>query len=103
MSHLEVPTDILERAAVHGAVCYTPATGGSYIIVHDNASYHLYVNRCPHRHLPLDRGGRALFTADHRWLLCVNHGAKFDPYTGACVSGPCTGKSLQRLSALPCA
>lgn len=103
MPHLGVPATILEQATIHGATCYAPAAGGSYIIVHDDATYHVFVNRCPHRHFPLDRAGRVLFTPDQAWLLCGNHGAKFDPYTGACVAGPCVGKSLQRLTTLPSA
>jgi nitrite reductase/ring-hydroxylating ferredoxin subunit len=64
------------------------------VVYHDGV-HRVFVNRCPHRHLPLDRGGRVLRTPDASRIICGNHGAKFDPLTGRCVAGPCTGKSLQ--------
>ena len=41
--------------------------------------------------VPKDRDGQR--------LVCSSHGALFDPASGACVAGPCTGDSLARL---PC-
>lgn len=53
-----------------------------------------YVNDCPHRNLPLDLvPGRFLDRAG-AYILCVNHGARFDIDSGACVRGPCAGRSL---------
>ena len=55
-----------------------------------------YVNSCPHMDMPLDGGsGRVLRRRDH--LFCRYHGAAFDVATGACVGGPCTGCSLERV------
>ena len=96
-----VPHDLLAQAVAHGAVRYHAPSGGSYLVVHHNNAYRLFLNRCPHRRLPLDRGGHVLYTADRAWLVCVNHGAKFHPLTGECVAGPCVGKHLQRLPHLP--
>lgn len=57
-----------------------------------------YVNDCPHRNLPLDLvPGRFLDRAG-AYILCVNHGARFDIDSGVCVRGPCAG---QRLTPVP--
>ena len=95
-----IPADIQARAAAQGAVPYTSPEGEAYLVVQCDHLLRVFVNQCPHRHLPLDRGGQVVFTADRRRMVCVNHGAKFDPLTGKCVAGPCVGKSLQRVPAL---
>jgi nitrite reductase/ring-hydroxylating ferredoxin subunit len=93
-----IPEDVQRQAAAGGAVCYTDPSGNPYLVVHHAKTYVVFVNRCPHRRLPLDGGGRVWFTADRQWLVCANHGAKFHPLTGACIAGPCTGKHLQRVA-----
>lgn len=91
---VQVPKDIQAQAVEHGAVRYVAPTGQTYLVVHHDGVDRIFVNRCPHRHLPLDRGGRVLRSPTAPWLICGNHGAKFDPLSGKCVAGPCTGKSL---------
>src|SRR5262245_25535278 len=53
-----------------------------------------YRNQCRHQPLTLDYGDGEFFTEDRQYLLCRNHGALYEPETGYCVSGPCTGASL---------
>ncbi len=59
--------------------------------------FHAYVNRCKHVTLPLDFGDNDFFTDDHKFLLCKNHGALYEPATGECVAGPCIGAFLDPL------
>jgi nitrite reductase/ring-hydroxylating ferredoxin subunit len=56
-----------------------------------------YLNRCPHVGISLDWVDNQFFTVDHRYLMCANHGAVFEPPTGECVWGPCVGAALQKL------
>ena len=56
-----------------------------------------YLNRCPHIGISLDWVENRFFTVDGRYLMCANHGAVFEPATGACVWGPCVGAALQNL------
>ncbi|MGI8906763.1 MAG: Rieske (2Fe-2S) protein [Candidatus Sumerlaeaceae bacterium] len=65
-----------------------------------NGVLHAYRNQCRHRPLTLDYGDGELFTEDRRYLLCRNHGALYEPETGLCIAGPCTGASLFRLHAI---
>lgn len=95
-----LPDDVWLQAAAQGAMIYSVPQAGSYIVLQQDDMTRVYVNRCPHRHLPLGRSGRVTFTADRRLLVCANHGAKFDPVSGQCVAGPCRGKALQRLPEL---
>jgi nitrite reductase/ring-hydroxylating ferredoxin subunit len=95
-----LPEAVRAQAAAQGAVRYTSPEGDLCLVVHVSGTWRVFVNECPHRHLPLDRAGQVYFTADRTLLVCVNHGAKFHPLTGQCVAGPCVGKSLQRVPAL---
>lgn len=64
-----------------------------------NGQLYAYRNQCRHQPLTLDYGDGELFTEDGSYLLCRNHGALFEPATGLCISGPCTGASLFPLRA----
>jgi nitrite reductase/ring-hydroxylating ferredoxin subunit len=96
----EIPDGIRMQAMAHGAVQYLSPDGTSYLVIYRDDAWRVFVNVCPHRHLPLDRAGQLFFTADRGLLVCPNHGAKFQPLTGTCVAGPCVGKSLQRVPRL---
>ncbi len=56
-----------------------------------------FVNSCPHARLPLNFRDDQFFDVTGQYLLCANHAAYFDVYTGQCVRGPCKGKSLQQI------
>jgi len=55
---------------------------------------HGYVDRCPHAGLPLAQKLDQYLTADARFIACSWHGALFEPASGLCVGGPCTGQRL---------
>jgi nitrite reductase/ring-hydroxylating ferredoxin subunit len=57
--------------------------------------YFGYVNACPHEGRWLNIGDGEFFTKDRAFLSCGRHGARFEIETGACVEGPCLGKSLE--------
>jgi nitrite reductase/ring-hydroxylating ferredoxin subunit len=57
-----------------------------------------YVNACPHIGMPLNLSGDHFFEPEGKLLLCQMHGALFRPEDGHCVSGPCIGDALKRLS-----
>jgi nitrite reductase/ring-hydroxylating ferredoxin subunit len=92
-----IPQTVRTQAAEQGGAPYVAPDGGAYIFLSTPAGDRVFVNNCPHRRLPLDRRGRLRFSGEKRLLVCPNHGAKFEPETGRCVSGPCFGKHLQRV------
>lgn len=59
---------------------------------------HAFVNSCPHRRSELDWQHGEFFDESGLYLICATHGAAFDPATGICVSGPCAGERLFRVS-----
>ena len=67
------------------------------IIVQTNGTRHAYVNCCPHQFIPLETFPNHFLTEDKKFFVCSGHGARFELATGACVSGPCLGKGLDRL------
>jgi nitrite reductase/ring-hydroxylating ferredoxin subunit len=56
-----------------------------------------YLNTCRHQGLPLDFGDGRFFDDAFDALVCCQHGARYEPTTGACVAGPCVGSHLTRL------
>ena len=95
-----IPQAVRTQAAEQGGASYTTPEGEAYLSIPTAAGDRVFVNRCPHRRLPLDRRGRLRLSGAQRLLVCPNHGAKFEPETGRCVAGPCFGKHLQRVPEL---
>ena len=53
-----------------------------------------YENLCRHLPVTLDYGDGEFFSNDGSLFVCQTHGAFYEPKTGLCVAGPCTGASL---------
>jgi nitrite reductase/ring-hydroxylating ferredoxin subunit len=68
-------------------------------VVRWQGQVYAYANSCPHQGHPLNLIADRFFAPDGAQLVCASHGALFEPATGACVAGPCTGNSLVPL---PC-
>ncbi len=66
-------------------------------VVRYQGAVRAYVNRCPHAGLPLNFKPHEFFAPHVELLQCAVHGALFAPETGACVAGPCAGRSLRVL------
>jgi nitrite reductase/ring-hydroxylating ferredoxin subunit len=66
-------------------------------VVNFRGRFYAYVNRCCHIPIPLDWTDNEFFTRDKRHLICLNHGATYEPNTGLCVDGPCPGEYLEVL------
>ena len=67
------------------------------LLVNYEGDFFAYRNRCPHVGITLDWVDNQFFSVDRRFLMCANHGAVFEPKTGECIWGPCTGLSLQSI------
>lgn len=66
-------------------------------VVRHRGQVRAYVNSCPHAGHPLNWKPNSFFAPRTELLLCVSHGALFEPDTGECVAGPCAGQNLQSL------
>jgi len=66
-------------------------------LINHQGHFHAYVNRCRHMTTPLDFVRYQFFTEDRRHLICLTHGAIYEPDSGLCVDGPCKGLALYRL------
>lgn len=54
-----------------------------------------YENSCPHTGMTLDGGSAEFMALDGTHLLCLMHGAEFQPEDGLCIAGPCLGDRLR--------
>ena len=63
-------------------------------VVRRGARLEGWLNRCPHAGHPMDFPPDQFFSLDRTRLRCASHGAEFDFDSGACVAGPCLGRSL---------
>jgi nitrite reductase/ring-hydroxylating ferredoxin subunit len=57
-----------------------------------------YLNRCGHIPVELDYRPGEFFEPDQLYLICSTHGARYDPASGACVTGRCNGRGLTPLA-----
>ena len=57
-----------------------------------------YENVCRHLPVTLDYGDGNFFTPGGDHFICQTHGATYEPLTGHCIAGPCTGASLKPLN-----
>lgn len=73
--------------------------GQSVFIVRRQNTVFAYRNRCPHLGINLEWQPDQFLDADACLIQCAMHGALFVIETGQCISGPCTGQSLE---SLPC-
>lgn len=55
----------------------------------------VYYNICPHLGTPLEFMPNQFLSFDQSFVHCATHGALFEHGSGYCVSGPCSGQSLQ--------
>ena len=64
-------------------------------VVNFKGKFYAYINRCCHIPIPLDWVDNEFFTKDKRHLICMTHGATYEPNTGLCIDGPCPGEYLE--------
>ncbi len=53
-----------------------------------------YLNRCVHVWAELDWQQGEFLDADRELIICAVHGALYQPSTGRCAGGPCSGGRL---------
>ncbi len=71
------------------------AFGGFVVLVEGRVR--AYVNLCPHARRPLNYLPDVFLDRNRAEIICTGHGARFDPDSGMCVSGPCVGQRLTKL------
>lgn len=71
-----------------------PGVDHGVVVVPHMGTYRAYLNRCPHRGLPLNWLPDRFLDAAGRHLQCANHAALFTIADGHCVAGPCAGGRL---------
>lgn len=76
-------------------ICHKNRVDG--FLLNYEGRFHAYVNRCRHMTTPLDFVRNQFFTEDGRHVMCMTHGAVYEPESGLCIDGPCKGLSLYRL------
>jgi len=88
--------DVAEDAAKEFAVGKEPWPLKGFVVRYDGI-LHAWVNRCPHAGHALNLDPDDFFAPEATLIRCMSHGARFEPDSGLCVSGPCTGQSLMAL------
>ncbi|AUZ48165.1 Rieske (2Fe-2S) protein [Pseudomonas orientalis] len=58
---------------------------------------YVYLNRCPHRGIPLEWQPHRFLDSSASLIQCATHGALFLIESGECIAGPCAGQSLTAL------
>ncbi|MFI8745236.1 Rieske (2Fe-2S) protein [Pseudomonas sp. NPDC077186] len=67
------------------------------LAVRKDGRVHAYLNRCPHRGVPLEWQADRFLDDSGSLIQCATHGALFLIDSGECVAGPCAGQALQAI------
>lgn len=67
-------------------------------VVHYNASFYAYKNSCPHTGASLNWQEDQFLDLDKTFIQCSVHNALFEIDSGYCISGPCSGRSMEELT-----
>jgi nitrite reductase/ring-hydroxylating ferredoxin subunit len=70
----------------------------SIFVVHKNAAFFAYYNRCPHTGASLEWQENQFLDLDKELIQCATHDALFVIDSGKCIAGPCMDESLQALA-----
>lgn len=68
--------------------------GCKLLAVRREGTAYFYINRCPHRGIPLEWHPDRFLDDSASLIQCATHGALFLIESGECIAGPCAGKSL---------
>jgi nitrite reductase/ring-hydroxylating ferredoxin subunit len=68
--------------------------GQQLFAVRRGGQVYVYINRCPHRGVPLEWQPNQFLDPSNSLIQCATHGALFLIEDGECVSGPCAGQAL---------
>ncbi|MBA1380702.1 Rieske (2Fe-2S) protein [Pseudomonas brassicacearum] len=71
--------------------------GRKLLAVRRAGQAYVYLNRCPHRGVPLEWQPDQFLDASASLIQCATHGALFLIESGECVAGPCAGQLLTAL------
>ncbi|WP_339530926.1 Rieske (2Fe-2S) protein [Pseudomonas mucidolens] len=71
--------------------------GRKLFAVRRDGVVYAYINRCPHRGVPLEWQPDRFLDQSASLIQCATHGALFLVESGECVAGPCAGQSLTAL------
>ena len=66
-------------------------------LIKKDGKFYSYLNMCRHWTVGLDFDDNEFFSEDKVFLVCKNHGALYEPETGACQGGPCNGAGLYKV------
>jgi nitrite reductase/ring-hydroxylating ferredoxin subunit len=69
----------------------------SIFVVHKNGEFFAYLNQCPHTGASLEWQEDQFLDLDKELIQCATHDALFVIDSGVCISGPCSGDTLQSL------
>jgi nitrite reductase/ring-hydroxylating ferredoxin subunit len=59
-----------------------------------------YLNRCAHVPTEMDWQPGEFLDSERRFIVCTMHGAVYEPTTGHCIAGPCSGARLMAIDVL---
>lgn len=74
--------------------------GQQLLAVRKDGILYVYLNRCPHRGIPLEWLPDQFLDSSGSLIQCATHGALFLIESGECVAGPCAGAFLQSLPSI---
>ncbi|MEM7292599.1 MAG: Rieske 2Fe-2S domain-containing protein [Pseudomonadota bacterium] len=86
----------VEKNAVHGYTVEHADAEIEFIVVDRDGELAVFTNSCPHTGVTLNWLPDRFLDVSGQYLQCSTHYALFEPTTGRCIHGPCSGQYLKR-------
>ncbi|MDH3209406.1 MAG: Rieske 2Fe-2S domain-containing protein [Burkholderiaceae bacterium] len=90
-------TDLAEKGRAHVFnVLHYRQPARAFALRHEGRVV-AYLNRCVHVPVEMDWQAGEFLDSGKAFIMCANHGATYEPWTGRCVRGPCGRGGLTTL------
>ena len=86
--------DLAERGRAHVWDVLVYGRPARAFVLRYDGQLRAYLNRCAHVPTEMDWQEGQFLDMDKRYIICSIHGATYEPDSGHCIAGPCTGARL---------
>ncbi len=89
---------MMEEIPEREARAFQLNNGDNIFITQRDGCFYAYQNLCPHLQVELEFLENQFLDREQEFIECSTHGALFLVESGECISGPCQGQALEKVT-----
>lgn len=89
---------MMEEIPEREARAFQLNNGDNIFITQRDGCFYAYQNLCPHLQVELEFLENQFLDREQEFIECSTHGALFVVESGECISGPCQGQALEKVT-----